>query len=301
MTIDQLQRFTIPGALKFERGEGGLIRAAITTPQADAHVYLHGAHVTHYHPHQQAPLLFMSSKSLFEDGKPIRGGVPVCFPWFGPKKDDPSAPAHGFARLREWTVESSAKADDGSVQLVLALASDEATRKWWLHDFRAKLTVTVGAELRMALEVQNTGSEPLTFEEALHTYFAVGDVRRVSVEGLEATDYLDKVGGLTKRNQGPNAVTFTGETDRIYLNTRATCVAHDPAGGRNISVAKDGSNATVVWNPWIAKAKAMPDFGDDEWPGMLCIETVNVGDFAVTVQPGQGHTMTAVVSGKTLA
>jgi D-hexose-6-phosphate mutarotase len=152
----------------------------------------------------------------------------------------------------------------------------------------------------MALEVHNTGSSPLVFEEALHTYFAVGDIRRVSIEGLEATDYLDKVGGITKRSQGPNPVTFTGETDRVYLNTRATCVAHDPAGGRNISAAKDGSNATVVWNPWTAKAKAMPDFGDDEWPGMLCIETANVADVAVTVQPGQAHTMTAVVSAKTL-
>ncbi|HSV12735.1 MAG TPA: D-hexose-6-phosphate mutarotase [Tepidisphaeraceae bacterium] len=295
MATTDLSRFAIPGVLKFEPGEGGLTRAAITTPQADAHVYLHGAHVTHYHPHNQAPLLFMSAKSQFAAGKPIRGGVPVCFPWFGPKKDDAAAPAHGFARLMEWNVESTAKADDGSVQLVLSLGSDDATRKAWPHDFRNTFTVTIGSELRLSLEVRNTGRDAFTFEEALHTYFVVGDIHKVSIDGLEATDYIDKVGGATRRNQGPQPITFTGETDRVYLNTKATAVAHDVAGGRNISVAKSGSDATVVWNPWIAKAKAMRDFGDDEWPGMLCIETCNVADCAVKLDAGKAHTMTAVI------
>jgi D-hexose-6-phosphate mutarotase len=297
MPTDDLSRFAIPGVLRFEPGEGGLTRAAITTPHADAHVYLHGAHVTHYHPHAQAPLLFMSYKSAFAAGKPIRGGVPICFPWFGPKKDDASAPAHGFARLKEWSVESSAKADDGSARLALALASDEATRKAWPFDFRCRFTVVVGPELRMTLEVQNTGSQAFTFEEALHSYFSVVDVRQVRVEGLEATEYLDKAGGqtVTRRNQGAQPITFTSETDRVYLNTKATCVAHDVAGARNISVAKSGSDATVVWNPWIAKAKAMADFGDDEWPNMLCIETANVGEVAVKLEPGKTQTMTAVI------
>jgi D-hexose-6-phosphate mutarotase len=297
MPTDNFSRFSIPGVLRFEAGEGGLTRAAITTPHADAHVYLHGAHVTHYHPHAQAPLLFMSHKSAFAAGKPIRGGVPICFPWFGPKKDDASAPAHGFARLKEWSVESSAKADDGSAQLVLSLSSDDATRKAWPLDFRCRLTVVVGPELRMALEVQNTGSQAFTFEEALHSYFSVVDIRQVRVEGLEATEYLDKAGGqtVTRRNQGAQPITFTGETDRVYLSTKATCVAHDVAGARNISVAKSGSDATVVWNPWIAKAKAMADFGDDEWPNMLCIETANVAELAVNLDAGKSHTMSAVI------
>jgi glucose-6-phosphate 1-epimerase len=297
MPTDDLSRFSIPGVLRFEAGEGGLTRCAITTPHADAHVYLHGAHVTHYHPHAQAPLLFMSHKSQFAAGKPIRGGVPICFPWFGPKKDDASAPAHGFARLKEWSVESSAKADDGSAQLVLSLASDDATRKAWPFDFRCRFTVVIGPELRMMLEVQNSGSQSFTFEEALHSYLSVVDVRQAQVEGLEGTEYLDKASGgaVTRRKQGAQPITFTAETDRVYLNTKATCVAHDTAGARNISVAKSGSDATVVWNPWIAKAKSMPDFGDDEWPNMMCIETANVGDVAVKLDPGKAHTMTAVI------
>jgi D-hexose-6-phosphate mutarotase len=240
----------------------------------------------------------MGAASMFAAGKPIRGGVPICFPWFGPKKDDPKAPAHGFARLREWSIESSAKADDGSVQLVLALSSDDETRSAWPFDFAARFTVVVGAELRMTLEIRNGGDKPFTFEEALHSYLSVGDIRQVSIEGLAATDYLDKAGGgpPVRRKQGAEPITFSGETDRVYLNTRATCVAHDVAGARNISVAKSGSDATVVWNPWIAKAKAMADFGDDEWPSMLCIETANVTDCAITLPPGQRRTMSAVIS-----
>jgi glucose-6-phosphate 1-epimerase len=301
MPTNDLSRFAIPGVLKFEPGEGGLTRAAITTPQADAHVYLHGAHVTHYHPHHQAPLLFMSAHSAFAPGKPIRGGVPICFPWFGPKKDDPSAPAHGFARLMEWSVESSAKADDGSVQLVLSLSSDDATLKAWPHEFRTTFTVTVGPELRMTLEVRNTGRDTFTFEEALHTYFSIADIHKVSIEGLEATEYIDKVDKMTRKNQGAQPITFTGETDRVYLNTTATTVAHDVAGGRNISVAKTGSNATVVWNPWIGKAKAMPDYGDHEWTGMVCIETCNVADCAVSLDPGKSHTIAAVIKAEARA
>src|SRR5437016_4262803 len=149
MPTENLSRFSIPDGLCFESGEGNLMRAVITTPHAEAQVYLHGAHVTHYQPLGQKPLMFMSGKSMFEAGKPIRGGVPICFPWFGPNKNDPSAPAHGFARLKEWTVESSSSVDDGGVQLVLGLDSDEATRKLWPQDFRARFEVNVGRELRL--------------------------------------------------------------------------------------------------------------------------------------------------------
>lgn len=295
-SLDMLQsRFPIPGALRWETGAGGLTRAVVTTPHAAAHVYLHGAHVTHYQPQGQNPLLFLSGQSLFQSGKPIRGGVPICFPWFGPKADDAAAAAHGFARLKEWTVESSAQADDGSVQLVLSLVSDDSTRALWPHDFRARYTITIGRELRLSLEVYNTGSKPFVFEEALHTYLNSEDIHQARVEGLEGTTYIDKLQQGRRMPQGAQPITFTGETDRIYLNTRSTCIAHDPAGRRNIEIAKDGSDTTVVWNPWINKAKAMPDFGDNEWPNMLCIETCNVADAAITLEPGKSRTMTAVI------
>jgi D-hexose-6-phosphate mutarotase len=278
-----------------EPGTGGLTRAVVTTPHAQAHVYLHGAHVTHYQPTGQNPLLFLSGKSHFQPGKPIRGGVPICFPWFGPKADDPAAPAHGFARLKEWKIESTAQADDGGVQIVLSLASDETTRALWPHDFRAVHTITIGPELRLSLEVYNTGPQPFVFEEALHTYLSVGDIHQARVQGLEGTKYIDKLHPGQRLPQGAQPIILTGETDRIYLNTRSTCITHDPAGGRNIEIAKDGSDTTVVWNPWINKAKAMSDFGDDEWPNMLCIETCNVADAAIQLELGKSRTMTAVI------
>jgi glucose-6-phosphate 1-epimerase len=141
----------------------------------------------------------------------------------------------------------------------------------------------------MDLEVR--AKTPFTFEEALHTYFAVADVRQVSVEGLANTDYLDKVENFKRKTQSPEPIRIVGETDRVYLNTTSTCVVRDPGLGRTITIEKEGSGTTVVWNPWIAKAKAMPDFGDDEWPHMICVETANVGDGAVRLEAGRSHQM----------
>lgn len=153
--------------------------------------------------------------------------------------------------------------------------------------------MSFGEQLSLALDVTNTGDAPIAFEAALHTYFAVSDIRRVTVTGLAGTEYLDKVEGLAVKRQGDAPMTFAGETDRIFLDTEATCTIHDPGLGRQVHVAKRGSLSTIVWNPWIAKARAMPDFGDDEWPGMLCIETANVRDRAVRLESGSHHTMSA--------
>ncbi len=263
-----------------------LPRIVLTTPQDDAHVYQYGAHVTHYHPRGAAPVLFMSRESLFASGKPIRGGVPVIFPWFGPKQDDPAAPAHGLARVSEWRVESSTQ--------------DAVTLRLDLNEYSLRYQVTIGGALRLALEVENTSDKPVCFEEALHTYLSVSDVRKVSIEGLDGVAYLDKPNGFKRKTQSAEPIRITAETDRVYLNTRATCIVNDPGSRRRILVEKSGSDSTVVWNPWIAKAKAMPDFGDDEWERMLCIETANVAENAITLAPGQTHTMQAMIRSESL-
>ena len=280
-SISDLQRrFGIPGVVQVDSGSGSLPRVVVTGDLASAELYLHGAHLTKFQPRGAKPVLFMSGKSWFEANKPIRGGVPVCFPWFGPKAGSPESPAHGFARLRDWELESCARQADGAVRVGFALESDEST---------VRLSFTIGGSLDMDLEVRSKAA--LTFEEALHTYFLVGDVRRVGVEGLENTDYLDKTDSFRRKTQPPEAIRITSETDRTYLNTRAACVVRDPVLDRTIRVEKEGSDTTVVWNPWIAKAKAMPDFGDDEWPEMICVETANVGDRAVRLQAGETHRM----------
>lgn len=290
--LDELQaRHGIPRAVRFEAGKNGLVSAIITTPQAEARIYLHGAHVTHYQPRDDGPVLFMSQRSRFAPGTPIRGGVPIVFPWFGPKAGEPAAPMHGFARIAEWELESSTRGADGSVTLVLALEVGDATHPSWPHACSLRYRVAIGKALDLALEVRNKSDAAVIFEEALHTYLAVADVRRVSVTGLAGTRYIDKTDGMKRKVQESDLVSITGETDRVYLDTKATCVVDDPVTGRRLMVEKSGSEATVVWNPWIAKARAMPDFGDDEWPEMLCIESGNMADYAVTLEPGQRHEM----------
>lgn len=291
----------IPEALRFEAGQGGLIRAALTAGGAEAHVYLHGAHVTHFQPANEPPVLFLSQKSRFETGKAIRGGVPICFPWFGPKADDPKAAMHGLARDRNWKFKTVERLPDGSVTAVLILKWSPALLNLWPHRFTATHAITLdarGDRLTMEFAVKNLNAPdapPLSFEAALHTYLAVSDVRGATITGLENTTYIDKTDGFARKPQDGNPITIAGETDRVYLNTATTSTVHDPGLGRRLIVEKVNSSSTVVWNPWINKAKAMADFGDDEWPGMVCIETANVGENAVTIKPKTSHSMKAVV------
>lgn len=298
-TLDSLKKSfgTSSDRVRFEAGQGGLTRAILTSPTSEAHVYLHGAHVTHFARPGQHPLLFLSNKSLFQRDKAIRGGIPICFPWFGPRAGHPDAPMHGFARLTEWTVES-ADATGNAASITLGLRDSDETRKLWPHPFAARYTVTAGETLALELAVTNTGKAEFSFEEALHSYFAVGDVKGVTVEGLGGVDYVDKTDAMATKTQGGKPIRIVEETDRVYLNTTSACTIVDPGLRRRITVAKENSEATVLWNPWIAKAKAMADFGDDEWPKMLCVETCNVGVTAVTLAAGATHVMRATLSSK---
>lgn len=274
----------------------GLPFLSIANPLATARIYLHGGHVAQWRPAGHGEVLWMSARSLHADDKPLRGGIPVCFPWFGPHPDRPELGAHGFARLRPWTLASVVDLADGSTRAVLALAPDAASREQMAQDASLTLTVTVGATLDVELEIANRDRAPLTCEAALHTYFTVGDVRRATVEGLAGTPYLDKVGGITRRIEGEAPIAFTGETDRLYLGTTATATIVDPVLRRRIAVAKRGSRSTVVWNPWIAKAAKMPDFADHEWPGMVCVETANAADDRLTIAPGASARMALEVA-----
>ena len=283
-----------------DKGEGGLERARVTGPRADAEVYLQGAHVTRWQPRGAKPVLFVASRAVYAPGKAIRGGVPLIFPWFGPHATDKSKPMHGFARARPWRVTATDSAPDGTVTLELGLDDDDATRALWPHPFRARYRVTVGDTLTMALDVVNTGSAPFTFEAALHTYLTVGDVRTAGVRGLEHTLFIDKVDGMTRKRLGAEPLVLTGETDRVFLATRASCVVEDPGLRRRLRVDKTGSASTVVWNPWAAKCAEMADMGPDDWRSMICVETANAADDAVTVAPGARHVMTATIRAESL-
>jgi glucose-6-phosphate 1-epimerase len=289
-----LRHFETTG-VTFHDTPDGLVRISIATPLATAEVYLQGAHIARYQPADAAPVLFLSEKTHLAPGKAIRGGVPIIFPWFGARAGHPESPAHGFARTMEWELESLVRCDNSDIHLVLRLSSNSATLSQWPHEFTIRHRITIGAKLHMALEVENRSDAPFAFEEALHTYLAVGDVRSASVAGLENTSFLDKVDSGQRKQEDTEPIRFTGETDRVYLDTTTTCIIEDPTLARRIAVEKSGSATTVVWNPWIEKAKAMADFGDDEWPTMLCIETTNADTNRITLPLNAIHTMTATV------
>lgn len=294
--IDALnRRFGKEGLAEIIAGRGGLPLLRINSQVGSAEIYLYGAHIVSWRPSGHEEVLFLSSQSEWAPGKAIRGGIPICFPWFGPKAGDPQAPKHGFARLREWRLDSLTPLDDGGVTLVCVLESDAATRAQWPHQFCAAYRVTLGKKLRLELSVINTGADPLRFEEALHTYFRVGEVNDLSVEGLDQVDYLDKNDNFRKKHQDGD-LRFQGPVDRVYLNTTAPVELVDHTLHRRLRTEKLHSETTVVWNPWEQGAASLSDFADDEWRSMVCVEVSNVMQQAIVLGPGEEHTLRAILS-----
>ena len=259
----------------------------------------HGGHVAEFAPAGFDDLLWLSSKSNFEPGKPIRGGIPICWPWFGAHPTDNDKPSHGFARIAEWTLDGVDEISEGGAKVAMSLASDEATLALWPHEFKLVCEVETTDTLTVKLTTFNTGGEPFKISQALHSYFSVGDVADIAVSGLDGAGYIDTIDGNAEREQRGD-IRFASEIDRVYLGTTAECVIRDPLKKRGIRVVKDGSASTVVWNPWIAKAARMPDFGDDEYKEMVCVETTNAWEDARVVDPGEFHTITARVSATSL-
>ena len=288
------RQFEIPDIAQVVEGKGGLPKVRITTPNVIGEIYLHGAHVTSWKPSGAEEMLFLSSQSRREDGRAIRGGIPICFPWFGGKADDPKAPAHGFARTKSWRLEAISRAGN-AVTVSMCTESDEATARWWPADYRVVYRATFGRELGLELVVLNTGRTSLRFEEALHTYHRVGNIHEARLRGLDGVHYLDKT-DFNRRKLQQGDIAIASETDRVYLDTRDVIGLNDPVLRRATRVMKDNSRTTVIWNPWVEKARELSDLNDNEWPQMLCIETSNVSDFAVDLAPGQEHAMKARVS-----
>jgi glucose-6-phosphate 1-epimerase len=295
MDINQLnEHFGLPGVLAFQTTASGLIRADITTPHATATVYLQGAHVAAWQPAGHEPVIFTSRKTELKPSKAIRGGVPIAFPWFANRHDGKTGPSHGFARIQDWTLAFAALAGE-DLHLTFTLGPNELSRSLGFDQFRLAYQLTIGRTLTMQLTVANDGGAPLVFEEALHTYYAVRDVHEIAISGLDGVSYLDKVDNFNKKLQHGD-VTITGATDRVYLDTTATCVLKDHAGKRHVSVAKTSSTTTVVWNPWEEGAAKLADMDPTEWHEFVAIETVNAATDAIALAPGATHTMQARVT-----
>jgi D-hexose-6-phosphate mutarotase len=259
------RQLEIPGRVSLVEGRGGLDKIVVETPGSSAEIYLHGAHVTRFEKKGEPPLLFLSEASEYTRQNPIRGGVPVIFPWFGPRD---GLPGHGYARTTEWEWIETSLLPDESVSLRLRLPRHE--------DFEVEYRVTVGNELTLELTVHNPGGGVAGFETCLHTYFQISAIEAISITGLSNSGFLDRLTGTHKTDSSPE-LRISSEVDRTYQDTTATVEIHDPGHNRTIRIAKSGSRSTVVWNPWIDKSIRLPDFGDEEYLRMVCVESGNIG------------------------
>jgi len=294
MTAAELnQKFAIPGIAEIIEDENGLPKIRVTTPASSTEIYLHGAQVTSWIPAGTSEVLFLSKYSNWKEGKAIRGGIPICYPWFRAKADDPKAPSHGFVRTTAWQIESVTH-QAGNIVLSLVFTSNDVTRKLWPYDFHLTHRITVGAELKLELITRNTGSETFRIEEALHTYFHVADIEKTSVSGLDGVLFLDNVRNNIEQTQQGELV-MTGPTDNAYMNTHSSATVIDPVLKRKLITEKTNSTTTIAWNPWQQAAASMSDLGDEEWREMVCVEASNILRSAVEVASGAEHIFAATL------
>ena len=290
---ESLRKLEIPGRVTLVRGNGGLPKINITTGASTAEIYLHGAHISGFQKKDEPPLLFMSAQSHFAPGQPIRGGVPICFPWFGNREGEP---AHGFARITEWQPVKTSAAADGAVTLVFALPQIPGREMW--KNLRTELVVTVAGTLTMELTAANeAGGETLEIENCLHTYFHVGDLTQVSLTGLQGApfdDFAAGAAGARKRENGP-VLRITQETNRVYPDATGVVEIRDENLKRTIRVEKFNSHSTVVWNPWTTQ-KLPDDFDPAEHQQMICVEAGNVKQNKVLLAPGRTTNLKVILS-----
>jgi D-hexose-6-phosphate mutarotase len=285
-----------PGRVGFLDGRGELPMLEVSTEWSTAEVYLHGAHVTHFKKKDEPPLLFLSQCSRFSEKDPIRGGIPVIFPWFGPRE---GMGQHGFARLKEWELKEFLPAKDGTVSVKFHLPDCPEASAY--PPFSADFIVSANQCLTLTLIVTNKSrDETLEFENCLHTYFEVGDINTVAVRGLKGVTYLDKVADFAQKVEAEDSIHFSSEVDRVYINTTGSVEILDPTLKRKILVEKEGSVSTVVWNPWITKAQQMPDFGNDEYQRMVCVESGSVGPNQLKLKPRESSKLTVKLSSEPL-
>lgn len=277
----------------FYKGQGDLIFVKIRSNSATASISLHGAHIISFIPNGRRDTLWVSQECIFKAGTAIRGGIPVCWPWFGAHPSDSSKPSHGFVRNRYWNVKSVEEEKDQTV-ITFFLKDDEKTRTVWDYSFEVNLEVKLSDKMEVNLISRNFGDKPFTVGGALHSYFSVSEVADISIKGLESVNYVDALQDMQTAKQD-GAITFKEEVDRVYIDTPHTCAIIDPAFNDSIKVSKSGSQSTVIWNPWIEKAKRLPGYGDEEYHNMVCIETTNALKDVYEVQPGAVHTMTQVI------
>lgn len=295
INLEELEeKFSIEGEVGFSEMEENMAFINVSNKYADADICLYGAHITNFKPHKTIEILWMSPKSTFVEGSAIRGGIPVCFPWFGPHKNDSSKPQHGFGRLMYWEVIEIASMKSGETLVRLQLCSSPETKIFWEHDFCAELSVVVGKTLTATLKVTNTSATDFEYSCALHSYFSVSSIEEISIEGLQNTKYYNQLEPGDFIQETEKLEIHKAET-RHYYDTEAACVIHDPLFNRSILVDKSGSKITTVWNPWEEICSKIDDLPDDAFHTFVCIEAVNAFNDTITLAPGETHETSAII------
>ncbi|MCC0177524.1 D-hexose-6-phosphate mutarotase [Waterburya agarophytonicola K14] len=294
MNIEQLNAdYGIVNKVKIVAGKGGFPIIEINNEYANATLSLYGGQILSFQPVNQAEdIMFLSNQAYYQEGKAIKGGTPICWPWFGPDPEDKGRASHGFVRNRLWTIREIVTTQDGSTEVVMGLLDTPETRKIWDYSFDMSIAITVGNSLTVELTTRNTGDNSFSITQALHTYFRIGDINQVQVLNLEDLSYLDKVdGGKNKTQTG--TVTFDGECDRIYLDVPSQLIIDDSALGRKIKITAANSNTAIVWNPGATISANMADLGDLDYQRFVCVETANAANEVIEVAAGSDFNLTA--------
>ncbi|MGF1700538.1 D-hexose-6-phosphate mutarotase [Photobacterium makurazakiensis] len=254
----------------------------------EAGISLHGGHLIWFKPTGESDVIWLSEKAEFDPTKAIRGGIPVCWPWFGKA----ATPSHGFARNSEWTLKEHRENEHGVI-VALALEDNETTREIWPHKFNNELIFEMSSTLKVSLTSTNTDTSTWHYGGALHSYFAINDINQTHTTGM-GTHYLDSTQG-GKACIGEETLHFAQEVDRVYSQPTDVITIHDTAGHRSLEVRNSGHNAAVLWNPWQALSQSMADMADNSFETMVCVESTLTGNDSITLAPGESHTLATEV------
>ncbi|WP_125783480.1 D-hexose-6-phosphate mutarotase [Pseudoalteromonas rubra] len=278
----------LSASVKLARTESGLEYFDVNGPLCQAKIYLQGAQITEFIPAGQKNLLWVSEDETYLEGQSIRGGIPICWPWFGVHAE-PDWPAHGFARKQVWRAER-VEEDESAIRIVLSLPMVSIDSTFWPHESSLTVEFVLSDQLEVKLTNTNTGSETFSLTQALHTYFPTPAIAQTRVDGLQGAKYIEFGEGPFTQD---DVVTFARETDMVYTQAPEVQIIETPDG--KIEVGREHSSSCVLWNPWIEKSKRLSNFRDDEYHTMLCLEAANVMDDAVTLAPGESHTLTTKI------
>jgi len=282
--------------ITFEQLDNGMIHLNIDNLHATATISLYGGHVVEWHPKSQAtPVLWCSELAQFKPAKAIRAGVPICWPWFGAHPTENKSPSHGYARISDWELTAVTTTPSGSTELCMTMLDSDHSLSHFGICASLAIRISVGEQLSIELTTTNTGHDSITLTEALHAYFYIGDIAQIKINGLSKSDYVDLIDSNILKTQA-SAIQFSEEVGRVYLDTTVDCLVEDSDLNRTITIAKTGSQSTVVWNPWLDTATRMDDLGPSGWRSMVCVESANALKNMVRVDAGEKHSLCVTYS-----